>query len=268
LARFTTCWQALAASAALLTLTPNWATAAPISVDALLRQPNVVSSVNWSGYSAANAYYSGVSSLLQVPKSALTDQVGATYAWIGVGGASAANTPVPGSPPTSANPNDLIQAGVAVAQVGTTARYYAWYEMLPDVPKQAVMDIGAGDWVQVDIHEQAYNLWQITIVDGTQVFQQTFPYTSSHSSVEWILEAPFVPIPSLSVGVFAPLNAIAGANFTRMQAVANAQTVIPSQLSPKEWVLLGPPGGVSAIPLTINPDGASFTATTGVIRSA
>ena len=268
MARFPKCWQAAAAATALLVLDPSWVVAAPVSVDALLRQPNVIPSVNWSGYSAANAYYSGVSALLQVPKSALTDQVGATYAWIGVGGASAASIPAPGSPPTPANPNDLIQAGVAVAQAGATVRYYAWYEMLPDVPKQAVMDIGGGDWVQVDIHEQAYNLWQITIVDGTQVFQQSFPYASSHGSVEWILEAPFVPVPSLSVGVFAPLNAIAGANFTHMQATANSRTAIPAQLAPKEWVLLGPPGGVSAIPLTINPDGASFTATTGVIRSA
>ncbi|HLG72087.1 MAG TPA: G1 family glutamic endopeptidase [Chloroflexota bacterium] len=254
-----------AAVAALLTLLASTAAAqaAPINVGQLLKQPNVLPTRNWSGYVGTNAYYTGVSSLLQAPQPATAAQIGMGSSWIGIGGAE--DFGHSGSPNTPLG-DDPIQAGVSVGQFGPVVAYYAWYEMLPPFPRVTVMDIAPGDWVQVDIHEQAFDSWQITIVDGTQVFQQTFPYQSSHSSAEWIFEAPYVPV-TQTTGLFQPLEAVAAANFTRMYAIANGQQATAAQLFPKEAVLLAPPGAVSAIPLALNPDGTSFTDTTGIIRT-
>ncbi|MBV9120076.1 MAG: hypothetical protein JOZ39_05165, partial [Chloroflexi bacterium] len=60
--------------------------AAGISVDQLLKQPNVCPTRNWSGYVGTNAYYTGISTLLQAPQPALSAQIGEGYSWIGIGG--------------------------------------------------------------------------------------------------------------------------------------------------------------------------------------
>src|SRR5581483_6076104 len=96
--------------------------------------------------------------------------------------------------------------------------------------------------------------------------EQTLPYQSSHSSAEWVFEAPFVPVTQAS-GIFAPLTAVSAANFTKMHAIANGQQVTAGQLVPKEAVLLAPVGAISSIPLALSPDGTSFIDTTGVIQS-
>jgi Peptidase A4 family len=198
------------------------------------------SSRNWSGYVASNAYYSGVSALIETPVAIGQRPTGAAAvaSWVGIGGTS--------SP-------DLIQAGVEVDTSGQTATYDAWFEMLPQVSRTTTLQVNPGDWVQVDVHEVDFDLWQITIVDGQQVFQTLIPYTSSHSSAEWIVEDP-----SVASGL-VPLAPVTGTNFANMSAISNGEPATPVQLSAQPIVLVGARGQAKAVPSPLGPDGASFS---------
>jgi hypothetical protein len=193
---------------------------------------------NWSGYVGSNAYYSGVSALVQTPVAGGQQSTpSAVAAWVGIGGTSS---------------TDLVQAGVEVDTSGPVAQYHAWYETLPQASRNVALQVAPGDWVLVDIRELAFDLWQVTMVDGEQVFQLQIPYASSHSSAEWIVEDP-----SAARGL-VPLATVTGANFANMMAIANGQPTVPVQLSPDSTVLVGTNGQVLAAPSPLGPDGNSF----------
>jgi hypothetical protein len=200
--------------------------------------PQPQPSQNWSGYIGSNAYYTGVSALIQTPVATGQQQTtSAVASWVGIGGST--------SP-------DLIQAGVEVDTSGPVAQYHAWFETLPQASRNVALNIGPGDWVSVDVHELAFDQWQITIIDGQQVFQRQIQYVSSHSSAEWIVEDP-----SAARGL-VPLATVTGANFANMTAVANGQPSVPAQLSPQTTVLVGAGGQVESSPSVLGPDGNSF----------
>jgi len=203
--------------------TPTSATAQP----ATPTQP----SRNWSGYIGSNAYYSGVSALIQTPVArGQQSSTSAVASWVGIGGTTS---------------TDLIQAGVEVDTSGPVAQYNAWFETLPQASRNVALNIGPGDWVFIDIHELAFDLWQVTIVDGQQVFQREIQYPSSHSSAEWIVEDP-----SAARGL-VPLATVTGADFANMMAIANGQSTVPVQLSPETTILVGANGQVEAAPLPL-----------------
>lgn len=193
---------------------------------------------NWSGYVAGNAYYTGVSALIQAPLPGATQSIGAVASWVGIGGATS---------------DDLIQAGIEELQQGPLYAYRAWYELLPEASRRVVLDVQPGAWVSVDIHELRHNLWQITIVNGDSVVQRQLAYTSSHSSAEWVVEEP-----ALYNGRLVPLAGVTGANFAKMTAVANGVAATPPQLFPQTVGIVSPIGAVKAAPSTLGPDGASF----------
>jgi hypothetical protein len=214
----------------LLNLVPTSAAAQPSTPP----QP----SQNWSGYIASNAYYSGVSALIQTPVArGQQSSTSAVASWVGIGGTSS---------------TDLIQAGVEVDTSGPVAQYHAWFETLPQASRNVALQVSPGDWVSVDIHELGFDVWQVTIVDGQQVFQQQIPYTSSHSSAEWIVEDP-----SAARGL-VPLATVTGANFANMMAISNGQSTVPVQLSPETTILVGANGQVEAAPSALGADGDSF----------
>jgi hypothetical protein len=211
-------------------LAPTSAVAQPTST----AQP----SRNWSGYIGSDAYYSGVSALIETPvASSQQSTTAAVASWVGIGGTTS---------------TDLIQAGVEVDTSGPVAQYHAWYETLPQASRNVALQIGPGDWVFVDVQEMAFDLWQVTIVDGQQVFRIQIPYASSHSSAEWIVEDP-----SAARGL-VPLATVTGANFANMMAIANGQPTVPVQLSPQTAILVGAQGQVEASPSPLGPDGNSF----------
>jgi hypothetical protein len=210
---------------------------APTS-DAAQPAPTAQPSRNWSGYVGSNAYYSGVSALIQTPVARGQQSTTAAVAsWVGIGGTSS---------------TDLIQAGVEVDTSGPVAQYHAWYETLPQSSRNVALQINPGDWVFVDVQELAFDLWQVTIVDGQQVFEIQIPYASSHSSAEWIVEDP-----SAARGL-VPLATVTGANFANLTAIANGQPTVPLQLSPQTTVLVGANGQVEAAPSPLGSGGDSF----------
>ena len=196
-------------------------------------------SQNWSGYVASDAYYTGVSALIQTPVASDDPKVrsASVSSWVGIGGTDS---------------SDLIQAGVDVDTSLPETSYHAWYETLPEASQTTSLEVHGGDWVQVDIEEGDSNQWQIKIVDGQQVFQIVVPYTSSHSSAEWIVEDP-----SAAQGL-VPLASVNGANFSKMAAIANGASAVPAQLSAKRIAMVSQ-GHPEAVPSPLGPDGDSFS---------
>ncbi|MFI5266596.1 MAG: G1 family glutamic endopeptidase [Chloroflexota bacterium] len=207
------------------------------------QQPQTLQpSSNWSGYVAGNAYYTGVSALIQAPLPYAFQSLGVVASWVGIGGSTS---------------HDLIQAGVEEVNQGQFVAYRAWYELLPQSSRNIVLDIAPGAWVSVDVHQVGFNLWQVTIVNGTNVFQRQFEYASSHSSAEWVVEEP-----ALYNGQLLPLAGVTGASFGKMSAIANGVTANPSQLFPQTVGIVSRLGLVRAAPTGFGPDNASFTVTT------
>jgi hypothetical protein len=222
---------------ALLLVTPAAAAAA-----APQEPPTLQPTSNWSGYVGTNAYYTGVNALIQAPMPAALQRLGVVASWVGIGGTTT---------------RDLIQAGVAEVNSGPFFTYQAWYELLPENSRQVVMDIDPGAWVSVDIHEVAYNLWQISIVNGTNVWTRQFQYASCHCSAEWVVEEP-----AIYTGQLLPLAGVTGANFAKMSAIANGTPVNPTQLYPQTVGIVSPAGALKARPTPLGGDGASFSVST------
>jgi hypothetical protein len=160
-----------------------------------------VTSANWAGYAVtpSGGNITGVSSTFTVPTAGLV-LPGFSASWTGIGGYSS---------------TDLIQAGVAEDSLPSNPllgdQYYAWYELLPGAAVQltgctgdANCTVAAGDNVSVHIFQTAANIWSIDVADsGHWTWTATdIAYASSHSSAEWILEAPQVDgVQSLIAGV-------------------------------------------------------------------
>jgi hypothetical protein len=170
------------------------------SHEALPLKGGSVQSSNWSGYAVTPSgdNVTGVTSTFTVPTAGLV-LPGFSANWAGIGGYSS---------------TDLIQAGVAEDSVPSNPllgdQYYAWYELLPGDSLQltgcsgdASCSVNPGDVVSVDIFQTADNVWTIDVSDGGHWSWSDVgvPYTSTHSSAEWILEAPEVDgLPTLVAG--------------------------------------------------------------------
>jgi len=174
-------------------------------------------SKNWAGYAASSDSYTGVSATWTVPASTQTSKtISADAAWVGIGGMSE---------------SDLIQAGTqAVIRNGRT-EYTAWYELLPDTQRAVPLPVKAGDRISASVNEVATGIWRITITNLTtgQTYQTSVPYTSSHSSAEWIVERPLA-ITGKATG-YLPLSNFGNLTFdnaTLTTASGQSQTVSTS----------------------------------------
>ena len=168
--------------------------------EALPLQGGSVQSSNWSGYAVtpSSANVTGVSSTFTVPTAGLI-LPGFSANWAGIGGYSS---------------TDLIQAGVAEDSISTNPllgdQYYAWYELLPGNAVQLTnctgdssCTVNPGDVVSVNIFQTANDVWTIDVSDSGHWSWTAadVAYTSTHSSAEWILEAPQIDgLPSLIAG--------------------------------------------------------------------
>ncbi|MEY2422519.1 MAG: hypothetical protein QOI95_2586 [Acidimicrobiaceae bacterium] len=176
-------------------------------------------SSNWSGYNQGmleagkSAGFHQVSAQWVVPMATQHKRGRAEYSatWVGIGG---------GCLDTACNVTDatLIQAGSSqdVAANGK-ASYEVWYELIPG-PSISISNVPvkAGDTVLVDIHEVIANtnVWIITVKNLTTgtTFTTTLPYSSTHATVEWIVETPLI-IGTDGTGVAAMPN-LANERFT------------------------------------------------------
>ena len=141
----------------------------------------VISSLNWSGYEMQGASYSGVEASWTLPTSVTpTSSVSANAEWIGIGGMGS---------------HDLIQAGTMATFNNGQLSYTAWAETLPAAAQPLSIGVKEGDSVSVSLKETSSNMWEIKFKNNTtgEEINQNIPYTSSHSSAEWIEELPIIP---------------------------------------------------------------------------
>lgn len=204
-----------------------------------------VTSLNWSGYAVVQSNISSVHSTFTVP--AVDDTTpGFAATWAGIGGY---------------NTGDLIQAGVEEDAPSAALGYTAWYEILPaaETPLSGCSGdtsctVHPGDQMTVDITATSpgSNNWTVSMSDsGHWSFSKSVPYTSSHSSAEWILEAPTLLVAQTALPMMQ--NAQFGSGDTFSVGGGASQTVAGG--NPVSINM----AAVEAVPSPLRADGSSFT---------
>lgn len=162
---------------------------------------------NWAGYVASGNSYTGITAGWTVPSvSASAAAQSADATWIGIGGSSS---------------TDLIQIGTENIVVNGQDQLVAFYEELPDYAQTITsVSLSPGDTVTASVNETATDVWTLTLRDTTngQSFTTTVDYDSSHSSAEWIQEAP-----STTSGIMA-LDEFGSVSFTGGTVTADGST--------------------------------------------
>jgi hypothetical protein len=208
------------------------------------------SSRNWSGYAATQGTFTSVTGSWTIPSVAATGHAGADVAWVGIGGISS---------------RDLIQCGTQnlisdFGQVTTSA----FYEILPDASSVIPININVGDSITVTITEVSQNQWNISFIDNTQgkTFNTTVSYTSSHSSAEWIEEAPS------DGNLQLPLDNFDSIQFLNATAVQNGNRVNIAQSNAQPINMVNITNQIIASPSSLGDDGSSFTVTRSSAQSS
>ena len=197
---------------------------------------------NWSGYAATGGNFTSVTGTWSVPQFTPDGTFGIDAAWVGIGGVRS---------------RDLIQAGTQQTVSGTgSTQYEAWIEMLPRASRPVPLRVHAGDSITVSITEQSPDQWLIDFSNNTtgQTYQQTQQYTSSHSSAEWVEEAP-----SGGRGGVLPLSNFGTIQFSGGSAVKDGQSLNIAAMGAKAITMIGDNEQALAIPSQLGGDGASFT---------
>ncbi|HWE73535.1 MAG TPA: G1 family glutamic endopeptidase [Stellaceae bacterium] len=181
-------------------------------------------SSNWAGYAVANfqtgqTYHAATLTWQVAPisfgQTLSEDSDEYAASWVGIGGYCTNASCTTGDP-------SLIQLGTqSEVTADGVATYSAWLEMLPKPPVAIPIKIHAGDVVTASLQctarcsekKQAWTLSMTNLSSGKS-WSDSFPYTSSQLSVEWIEEAPVIGgvLPLANFGV-APFGT-AGANGT------------------------------------------------------
>src|SRR6266851_2661423 len=203
---------------------------------------NQDTSHNWSGYAATGGSFTSVTGTWSVPQFSSDGSFGIDAAWVGIGGVRS---------------RDLIQAGTQQTVSGSgSTQYEAWVEMLPRASRPVRLRVHAGDSVTVSIAEQSTDQWLIEFTNNTtgQTYQQTQQYTSSHSSAEWVEEAP-----SAGRGGVLPLSDFGTIQFSAGSAVKDGQSLNIGAAGAKAITMIGNNEQALAVPSDLGGDGASFS---------
>jgi hypothetical protein len=177
---------------------------------------NTNTSSNWFGYNQGtleqgSKLFNSIGGQWTVPTATqhTAGQAEASSDWIGIGGGC-----IDGG--CTATDSTLIQTGTEqdVSATGQ-ATYNAWYELVPAPELQITsITVHPGDRMSASVSEVVNdsNAWTITITDLTngQSFSTTVPYSSTHTTAEWIEETPleigtnagFAALPNLSNPAF------------------------------------------------------------------
>jgi hypothetical protein len=203
---------------------------------------NQNTSHNWSGYAATGGNYTAVTGTWTVPEFKADGSFGIDAAWVGIGGVRS---------------RDLIQAGTSQTVSGSgSSQYEAWIEMLPRASETISLPVHPGDSVTVSISEQSRDNWLIAFKNNTtgQSYQENVTYASSHSSVEWVQEAP-----SAGRGGLLPLSDFGSIEFSDGSAVKDGQTVTIAGAGARPITMLNNANQALAVPSPLQNDGASFS---------
>ena len=198
---------------------------------------------NWSGYAASGSNFTGVHATWTVPDGSNGSNIGTDATWVGIGGVHS---------------HDLLQAGTEeiVATAGH-AQFQAWLELLPMTSHPVPLAVAPGNSVSVAIDQQASGQWKVSFKNNTSgaTYATTVSYTSSHSSADWVEEAP-----SAGRGVL-PLDNFGKVAFSQAGATQNGKSVTAEQAGAKAITMVNAADQPLAIPSALGKDGASFSVT-------
>ena len=203
-----------------------------IRVDPAHTNLNATQSSNWFGYNAGaldrGTLFNSISANWTVPSVSphAAGQAGDSASWIGIGGGCL-------SAGCTLSDATLIQAGTEqdVDSSGHT-NYSAWWEPVP-APAFTIsnFNVSPGDHIHASIAEAVPNseIWAITLTDATkgENFSTTVPYSSTHSTAEWIDETP-VTIASDGAGV-ASLPNLSQTRFDTATVNGAAAHLVPDE---------------------------------------
>jgi len=196
---------------------------------------------NWSGYVATGGSFTTVAGTWVVPQVAATS-TGVDATWVGIGGVSG---------------HDLIQAGTEAAVESGAVSYDAWIEMLPQGSEPIALAVKAGDSITTTLTEASADVWRITIANNTsgKTYATTVRYASSHSSAEWIEEAPS------GMRRVLPLDEFGMVRFSAASSVEDGKSVSLGAVGAKPVTMIDAAGQPLAQPSAIGADGKSFSVT-------
>jgi hypothetical protein len=161
-------------------------------------------SYNWSGYAqaAAAGTFHAVTDTWKVPI-VNTSPPGNQFSsdWVGIGGL---------------NDGTLVQAGTEADNLGGTALYRAWTEILPEPENPLSLTVSPGDKITTTVQETTPGVWKMTVADKTtkKTASRTTAYGgSSQASVESIHERPCIMAPCNAVEDLASLASTTNVTF-------------------------------------------------------
>jgi hypothetical protein len=183
-------------------------------------------SVNWSGYAlqdvnAAGLQFTSVTGTWTVPVTKCTGASTESAAfWVGLGGSSETST-------------GLEQTGTAADCTNGTARYYAWYEILPAAAIEVSLKIKPGDQITTSVNVKGTTtLVQIKNRTRKTSFTKALQVAAPDlSSAEWVAEAP-ASCTSGGQCTVLPLANFGTVTFTRAAAIASLH---PGTITDPTW---------------------------------
>jgi hypothetical protein len=223
---------------------------------------------NWSGYAATGGTFTSVTGTWTVPQSnGATAPSGSGSA--GIGSPSTGTRRGSGGFASSATwvgiggvrSRDLIQAGTEdTTNSSGRVRYDAWIELLPQNSHPIQLAVSPGNSITVTITEQGTGQWKIAFANNTtgKSYETTVQYTSSHSSAEWVQEAPSAR------RTVVPLDNFGTVQFSGGSAVKDGTSVTIAESGARAVTLVDPRGSTVAKPSALTADGKGFSITESV----
>ena len=148
-----------------------------------------IASTNWAGWIASGTTFTGVGAHWTVPSVVPSPAPEYSSEWVGIDGVLE---------------TDLIQTGTSqdTPAGSTSSPDFAWFELLPASPVTINAPVVPGDVMLATITEGSPGSWTISIEDQTQswIYTNTFSYSISAQTAEWIEEAPTVGGVTVDVG--------------------------------------------------------------------
>jgi hypothetical protein len=183
-------------------------------------------SANWSGYalqdvSAVGLQFTSVTGTWKVPVTTCTSGSTSSAAfWVGLGGSSDSAT-------------GLEQTGTGSDCTNGTARYYAWYEILPAASVEVPLKVKPGDQITTSVNVNGTTvLVQIKNRTRKTSFTKSLQVAAPDlSSAEWIAEAPSA-CTSGGRCTILPLANFGTVTFTRAATIASTH---PGTITDATW---------------------------------